>query len=59
MSKYKIFTAFLIRKAKECESETYLDILSLIWHLRYSIRKGKGIWNFKLTKFIMKIACPV
>ena len=33
MREYKIFTAFLIRKAKEYESEAYLDILSLIWHL--------------------------
>ena len=32
MSEYKRFTA-LTRKAKECECETYLDILSLIWHL--------------------------
>ena len=30
MSKYKILTAFLTRKAKECECEVYLDILTLI-----------------------------
>ena len=30
MSKYKILTAFLTRKAKESGCETYLDILTLI-----------------------------
>ena len=30
MSKYKILTAFLTRKAKESGCEAYLDILSLI-----------------------------
>ena len=30
MSKYKILTAFLTRKAKENECEAYLDILALI-----------------------------